>query len=81
MFHRSSKDSSCTACTSMDILLSIFAAIASVFALVGTWYAHALPQGFTFGTIEASMSLIALSVTLLFAKKMTSCCACGVKKK
>lgn len=80
MFKSSKKKSGmCLLCEWMSIILTALAAISSLAALAGLYKAHVMSSGIVFGTSGASLSIIALILSLMFLKKNCDECMCECK--
>lgn len=66
----------CQTCSITTIILGVVAVLATLAALIGVYKAHFLSVGLTFGTLNGSVSLIALAINVFLIKKMASCCPC-----
>lgn len=75
------KGSMCDFCMVTNIVISAFAVLATLAALIGVYKAHVLSNGIAFGTTSGSLSLLALAINLFLLKKALENCTCALPAK
>lgn len=63
---------SCNVCKSFKILVAIVVTLTTIAAIIGVWKTHFLSTGLSFGSMAASLSLIALVYSITTWRKITN---------
>lgn len=68
----------CTGCKVGQAVVLLVLTITSVAAFIGVWNTHMLASGWSFGTQEGSLAILALVFSFtMWGKKMSKMCPCN----
>lgn len=69
----------CGFCKFLRVIVSVLLLLVTIAAGIAVWRTHALPTGWTFGTTEGTLAIIAFAFTLTkcFKTSKKLCPTCG----